>query len=208
MRESEDLQWFSRVLEVELRDGVRLSELQVDQLYRHYELLKVWNSKINLTSLKPGAEMVVRHYCESLFFGSHIPGDALSATIADIGSGAGFPGVPLAILKPDWHIWLVESNRRKAVFLAESARNLENVSVVAQRAEQVKTHFDWIVSRAVDPSKVLENVPRLASRVGLMIGESDFSTIKLVSGVAWGNPDQLPWGDRRICVYGVSRGTK
>ena len=94
------------------------------------------------------------------------------------------------------------------MFLAESARNLQNVSVVAQRAEQVKAHFDWIVSRAVDPSKVLENVPRLASRVGLMIGESDFSTIKLVSGVAWGNPVQLPWGDRRICVYGnVSRGT-
>jgi 16S rRNA (guanine527-N7)-methyltransferase len=207
--EPEGPEWFSELLERELRPWVRLSADQIHQLYKHYELLKLWNKKINLTSIRSGTEMVIRHYGESLFFGSSFPGNAHDIKVADIGSGAGFPGVPLAVLKPDWQVSLIESNRRKAVFLSESARNFGNVSVLARRAEEVTVQFDWIVSRAVDPKAVLENVPRLASRVGLMIGEADFSTIKSSGNIAWADPVQLPWGDRRICVYGeVSRETQ
>jgi len=200
-------QWFAESLERELRPWLRLSEGQIRQLHEHYELLQFWNKKINLTSVKPGVETVIRHYCESLLFGAHFPGDSRRVSVADVGSGAGFPGVPLAILKPEWKVALIESNLRKAVFLREATRSLDNVSVLAQRAEDVSVPYEWVVSRAVSPTAVLNNVPRLASRVGLMLGEEDFSTVKSISNIAWSEPLQLPWGDRRICVFGVSRGT-
>jgi 16S rRNA (guanine527-N7)-methyltransferase len=201
-------QWFAELLERELRPWIRLSEQQIRQLHAHYELLQLWNKKINLTSVKPGVENVIRHYCESLFFGAHFPGNPESATVADLGSGAGFPGVPLAVLKPEWKVALIESNQRKAVFLREATRDLGNVCVLAQRGEDISISYDWVVSRAVSPPEVLKNVPQLASQVGLMLGEEDFSTVKSISNIAWSEPLRLPWGDRRIFVFGeVSRGT-
>ena len=155
---------------------------------------------MSLTSVKAGVEMVTRHYCESLFFGANMPGEAES--IADIGSGAGFPGVPIAILKPECKVSLVESNQRKAVFLRESTRSLDNVSVLAKRAEDLTERFDWVVSRAVDPMTVLGLTPSLATNVGLMIGEDDFLGLRELPNIAWAEPIRLPWGDRRICVYG------
>jgi 16S rRNA G527 N7-methylase RsmG len=114
----------------------------------------------------------------------------------------------MAIWKPTWRITLIESNQRKAVFLRESTRGLPNISVLARRAESTTSTFDWLVARGVDPKEVLKNIPRLAPRIGLMSGEDDFSAIKGTSGIAWSEPVRLPWGDRRICVYGeVSRGT-
>lgn len=200
-------QWFADSLERELRSWITLSEQQIRQLHDHYQLLHLWNKKINLTSVKPGVETLVRHYCESLFFGAHFPGEPERVTIADLGSGAGFPGVPLAVLKPEWRVTLIESNQRKGVFLREATRNLGNVSVLAQRAEDISIAYDWLVSRAVSPPEVLRNLPRLAPQVGLMLGEGDFSTVKSTPNIAWGEPVRLPWGDRRICVYGeVSRG--
>lgn len=201
--------WFTELLTQELRDWVDLSNEQISQLYEHYVLLLDWNKKISLTSVKPGPEMAIRHYCESLFFGAHLPMLQEGSTVLDIGSGAGFPGVPLAILRPNFRLILIESVQKKAVFLREAARHLGNVSVLAKRAEQVSEPADWIVSRAVDPHEVLENLPRLAPRVGLMLGEDDFSEIQRLSDIAWKAPVRLPWGDRRLCVYGefVPRGT-
>jgi 16S rRNA (guanine527-N7)-methyltransferase len=199
--------WFAETLERELRPWVSLSSDQVTQLYRHYELLESWNKSMNLTRVKSGVETVVRHYCESLFFGQHVPSTTCSTTIVDIGSGAGFPGVPVAILNPEWRITLVESNQRKAVFLREATRHISNVTVLPNRAEEVTTRFDWAVARAVEPSDVLGNIPRLADGVGLMLGESAFELLPKTS-IAWSDPIRLPWGDRRICAYGrVSRGT-
>jgi 16S rRNA (guanine527-N7)-methyltransferase len=197
-------QWFAESLERELFPWIRLSEQQIRQLHEHYELLQRWNKKINLTSVKPGVETVIRHYCESLFFAVHFPGNPESIGIADLGSGPGFPGVPLAILKPEWKVALIESNQRKAVFLREACRGLSNVSVLAERAEDVSIAYDWLVSRAVNPTEVLKNVPRLASQVGVMLGEEDFSTVKSISNIAWSEPLRLPWGDRRVCVFGRS----
>ena len=200
--------WFSQLLTSELNRWIRLSELQTDQLYRHYELLIRWNQRMNLTTVKPGPETVIRHYCESLFFAAHIPAAQKVNTVLDLGSGAGFPGIPLAILMSGWRVVLVESSQRKAVFLRESSRLLKNVTVQAQRMENFSEGGDWVVSRAVDPEEVLRLVPRLAPNVGLMIGEDDFSMIRHQSRIAWAEPVRLPWGDRRICVYGdVSRGT-
>jgi 16S rRNA (guanine527-N7)-methyltransferase len=187
--------WFSQLLP-------ELSQSQADQLYVHYELLIRWNQRMNLTTIKPGPEMVTRHYRESLFFGAHIPAEHDRISIFDVGSGAGFPGVPIAVLKPNWRVQLVESSQRKAVFLRESTRHLANVSVLADRMEDVSETCDWVVSRAVNPAEVLSTVPRLAVNIGLMIGEGDFSLVQHDSRIAWAEPVRLPWGDRKLCVYG------
>ena len=198
--------WFAELLEKELRPWLSLSEDQVRRLWEHYEILVRWNEKINLTSIPAGEEIVIRHYCESLFFGVHLPVTSEADSIVDVGSGAGFPGIPLAILKPAWNITLLESHQRKAVFLREATRELPNVSVLVRRAESVSGEFDWLVSRGVDPRDVLKNVPKLASRVGLMLGEDYFSAVQPLSHIAWSDVVRLPWGDRRLCIFGeVSR---
>lgn len=193
---------FADILNRELNRWLALSEQQIQKLYGHYELLVRWNRRMNLTSIKPGPELVIRHYCESLFFGAHLPAETEAITIIDMGSGAGFPGVPVAVLKQSWQVTLVESVQRKAVFLRESTRGLSNVSVKDQRIEDLPVKADWLVARAVNPSDVLSNIPRVASNVGLMLGEDDFSLLQKYPHIAWAEPVRLPWGDRRLCVYG------
>jgi 16S rRNA (guanine527-N7)-methyltransferase len=190
--------WFVQLL----RDDLDVPG--INQLHRHYELLIRWNERMNLTTIGPGPEMVVRHYRESLFFAAQLPATREALTILDIGSGAGFPGVPMAVARPNWDVTLVESNQRKAVFLRESTRHLANVNVLAARVESIEVRADWIVARAVNPAKVLENLPRLAAHVGFMIGEDDFSAIRSEFEIAWEEPVRLPWGDRKICAYGRS----
>ncbi len=200
--------WFESTLTRELWDRPRLSALQVMQLWQHYEILLRWNQRISLTTVAAGEEMVIRHYCESLYFGAYLPADA-KASIVDVGSGAGFPGVPVAVMNAGWRVTLVESSQRKAVFLREATRGIPNISVVAKRGEAISDHFDWLIARAVDPLEVVKLLPRVAANIGLMIGEDDFLTLRMQSDVAWREPVRLPWGDRRLCLFGdVSRGTK
>jgi 16S rRNA (guanine527-N7)-methyltransferase len=187
--------WFA-----ELLPG--LSPTQIQQLWVHYELLVKWNQRMSLTSVPSGPELAVRHYCESLFFASELPEDRASVTLADIGSGAGFPGVPLAVFRPEWRVSLVESNQKKAVFLREATRGIPNIQILGKRAQELSDPFDWVVSRAVEPREVTSFVPRLAPRIGLMIGEDDFSPLQTRRDIAWSEPVRLPWGDRRVCVFG------
>jgi 16S rRNA (guanine527-N7)-methyltransferase len=139
-----------------------LSSVQLDQLQEHYELMLRWNKTINLTRIERVEEAVDRHYAESLFLGANLPSGRLS--IADVGSGAGFPGIPIAILRPELFVSLIESHQRKAVFLKESARVLPNVTVIAKRAEGVVQKFDWVISRAVSWRDLqgLDLAPKLA----------------------------------------------
>jgi 16S rRNA (guanine(527)-N(7))-methyltransferase RsmG len=195
--------WFTGLLEKELRPWLVLSSSQIHSLWEHYEILLRWNNRINLTSIPAGEEMVIRHYCESLFLGAHMPITSDGASVLDLGSGAGFPGVPLAIQHPTWRITLLESNQRKAVFLKESTRLLPNISVLARRAESASGGFDWLVSRGVDARDVLKNVPVLARSVGLMLSQDDFLAVQHFPAIAWSEPVRLPWGDRRLCVFGV-----
>jgi 16S rRNA (guanine(527)-N(7))-methyltransferase RsmG len=196
--------WFSELLARELSPWVRPSEQQVAQLNQHYEVLVRWNQRMNLTTIKPGPDLLIRHYCESLFFAAHLPAAQDKISVLDLGSGAGFPGIPMAVLRPSWNVILIESSQRKAVFLRESSRHLQNVLVRAERMENLSEQADWVVARAVDPQEVLLNIPRLTPHVGLMLGEDDFSSIRHDSRIAWAEPVRLPWGDRKICVYGVS----
>ncbi len=133
--------------------GNQLSPVQLAQLERHCELLYKWNRRLNLTRIGSLSDVVRLHYCESLFLGSVLPGGDLR--IVDVGSGGGFPGIPLAIARPGCKVTLVEAHGRKGVFLREAARGLDNVSVVVGRVESIGERFDWLVSRAVRPSDLL-----------------------------------------------------
>ena len=191
------------MIKSELKPWLSLKSVQLSILYNHYEMLIRWGERMNLTGLAPGAELVQRHYCESLFFAAHLPREGV--TVADIGSGAGFPGFPLAVVYPGRNVTLVESNQRKAVFLRESTRECPNIKVLRTRTEDLPVTFDWLVSRAVRVGDLLPLVPRVAPRIGLMLVEREFRAIQRHQHVAWSEPIQVPWGDHRICVYGVSR---
>jgi 16S rRNA (guanine527-N7)-methyltransferase len=159
---------FPELLRGRLEGIVHLSPSQLDQLQSHYELLVRWNRSLNLTSIDTLEEAVERHYCESLFLGKHVTG----GRIADIGSGAGFPGIPVAILRPDTQVTLIESHQRKAVFLKEATRSMPNARVMAKRAEAVaeRESFDWVISRAVNLQSLTGVLPRLAPRAALLTG--------------------------------------
>ena len=197
---------FSSLLTRHVRGVCELTERQLEHLESHYELLRLWNRKINLTSLKRLEDIVVRHYCESLALGAILP--AVAVTVADIGSGAGFPGFPMAVLRPDCQFTLVESHASKSVFLREASRELPNIQVAEQRAESLSLKFDWVVSRAVQWKKLLALSPRLGDHIALLLGESDAAELRRRREIAWSPTTRLPWGERRVILTGcVPRGT-
>lgn len=163
----------------------------------HWELLRLWNKKLNLTTVNDLETAVERHYAESLFLGAHLPPDQLQ--IADIGSGPGFPGFPVAVLRPDCTVTLIESHQRKAVFLREASRKLPNVRVVAKRAEEAVGPFDLAISRAVSYQDLARSLPGLASRAMLLTGQESPPD---ALGFVWELPIPLPWGDRRFLRIG------
>jgi 16S rRNA (guanine527-N7)-methyltransferase len=144
--------------EQSLRDsgnvGAALTEFQLEQISTYIDLLLRWNARINLTAIREPEDIVTRHFGESLFLARHLfplhentgatlvdaraQSQAQSSIHAiDIGSGAGFPGLPLKIWAPHIHLTLIESNHKKAAFLREVVRalTLTNVNVIAARAE-------------------------------------------------------------------------
>ena len=188
---------FADVLRQRLAGVVELSPGQVEALGAHYQLLLRWNRTLNLTSIKRMEEAVERHYCESLFLGTHLPQGPLR--IADIGSGAGFPGFPVAVLRPDCSVTLIESHQRKAVFLREACRKLPNVRVLARRAEDVDEQFDWAISRAVSYKDLGSFLKKLAASVDLLTGgEAPPEGI----GFVWQPAVRVPWGEQRFLRTG------
>jgi len=174
-----------------------LTPEQQAALDEHLELLLKWNKTVNLTAIRDRDEAIQRHYGESLFLAFHLPAGPL--TIADVGSGAGFPGLPVAIARPDCRVTLIESHQRKSVFLREAARKLPNVRVLANRAEDVQETFDHVISRAVsyvDLSRILRKVAPVAD---LLTGV-DAPPVSL--GFLWDSPIPLPSGDQRFLWIG------
>ena len=178
----------------------QLSEVQFQHLYSHYQYLTRWNQVLNLTAVHNMEFAVTRHYSESIFAGLHLPSGRLS--VADIGSGAGFPGVPMAIVRPDCLVTLVESHQRKAVFLKEVTRSLSNATVAPMRAEDLEQAFDWLVSRAVQPDSILDLVPKLARNVALLVGRRDATRLGSQNRYAWDLPVPLPWAQRTVLMSG------
>jgi 16S rRNA (guanine527-N7)-methyltransferase len=139
-----------------LLDGARalaldLDEAQLAKLVAHLDLLDDWNSRMNLTAIRDRPSQLTKHLLDSLTVLPYLQGER----IADVGSGAGFPGIPLAIVEPHRHFSLIESTGKKCRFL-EHVRDmleLKNVEVVQARAESYKpeVRFDTVLARAVGP---------------------------------------------------------
>jgi 16S rRNA (guanine527-N7)-methyltransferase len=137
-----------------IEEGARALGLQIpagrlDLFERHHELLSKWNRVHNLTAVREAGQMVVVHVLDSLSLVPHL-GEA--GTLVDVGTGAGFPGIPIAIARPDIQVTLVDSSHKKCTFLdqAKAELGLGNVRVVCDRVErwQPAAPFDVVVSRA------------------------------------------------------------
>lgn len=124
--------------------------LLLDQLSLYLDLLLKWNVRTNLTSIRTPAEIVTRHFGESLFAARHLPE---CSTLLDLGSGAGFPGLPIQLAHPGLRVTLAESQSKKSAFLREAVRTLGlSTEVWAARAETLPAtrRFDTVTLRAVD----------------------------------------------------------
>ena len=139
-----------------LAAGVAALGLDVDaaaqiKLLAYTELLDKWNRTHNLTGIREPQRVVTHHLLDALATLPHLP-DAESLRLIDVGSGGGLPGVPLAIVRPQWRVTLLDSNRKKTAFLRQAVAELAlpNVTVVAMRAEDYTpdARFDVVISRA------------------------------------------------------------
>ena len=133
-----------------------LSEQQILLFTKHEELFKAWNEKVNLVSRKDIDHLTVKHILHSLSLVKYIRFDD-GARILDIGTGGGFPGIPLAIYYPNVKFTLVDSIEKKIKVVEDLVRELDlkNVTVKRARAEELKEDFDYVVSRAVAPMSEL-----------------------------------------------------
>lgn len=138
--------------------GIVLSERQIGQFYQYYELLIEWNKVMNLTAITELDDVVVKHFLDSLSFVKAVPDRAkLEATMIDVGTGAGFPGIPLKIAFPGLQVTLLDSLNKRVKFLDEVIHQLglEGISTVHGRAEDFgrdgayREQYDYAVSRAV-----------------------------------------------------------
>ncbi|MEO6804335.1 MAG: 16S rRNA (guanine(527)-N(7))-methyltransferase RsmG [Granulicella sp.] len=127
-----------------------LPETLVPQLSLYLDLLMKWNARTNLTAIREPEEIVRRHFGESLFASIHLPE---ASTLLDFGSGAGFPGLPIQLLRPELMVTLAESQNKKATFLREAVRTLGLKTIIwADRVEAMpaSAQFDIVTLRAVD----------------------------------------------------------
>ncbi len=128
--------------------GLTLDQAQRDRLARYLALLEKWNRVYNLTAIRSREPMVTRHLLDSLAIAAHVRGPR----VLDVGSGAGLPGIPLAVARPELALTLLDANQKKAAFLQQAVVELAlpNAAVVAARVESWDTalRFDTIVSRA------------------------------------------------------------
>lgn len=190
---------FERVLRGYLGDSVSLSSQQVGRLFQHFELMRHWNRRLNLTTVTDVKEAAVRHYGESLLAAGCLAGSGCVMAV-DVGSGAGFPGIPVAIVCPDVRIVLLESDIRKAAFLREAADGLPSVRVLARRSDEFDEPVDTLLSRAVRWPDLLKLARRVAAiRQGIVIcGEADACELGAEAGIRIISMKPVPGAAERV----------
>lgn len=142
--------------------GGTITKLQLEQFSAYSALLKEWNAKMNLTAIVDDDGIAVKHFLDSILPLYHVE-LAENSSLMDVGTGAGFPGIPIKIMRPDLRLTLVDSLQKRVGFLDEVCSRLElkNVETVHGRAEelgkdrQYRERFDTVTSRAVANLKVL-----------------------------------------------------
>jgi len=151
--------------------GFRYSEKQIDAFITYLEELKKWNRAYNLTGLKTDRDIIIKHFLDSLLFAHGLPPEAV--TLADIGSGAGFPGIPIKIMCPNITVFLIEPTQKKAVFLQHicSKLRLKNVEIINKRIEEVKgLKVDVALTRALfSVREFIEKTKDILNEKGVLI---------------------------------------
>lgn len=184
--------------------------MRLRAISKYIDLLLKWNARINLTAIRDPKEIVQRHFGESLFAARYFLEQKPVGTAIDLGSGAGFPGVPFALLSPDIQVTLIESQNKKATFLKEliSLLELKNVKVFGGRAENYLGTADLVLLRAVEKfEKALQlavSLTAVGGRVGLMIGSAQVNLARnLAPTMGWEEAVQIPSGHSRDILVGT-----
>ncbi len=163
--------WKQRLDDGAAQLGVRLDESQVDLLWRYGHMLRERNAHVNLTSIVSPEGILTLHMLDSLSVASHL-GDARS--VVDVGTGGGFPGIPLAVAFPATQFTLIDGTQKKIRFVEEAVGQLDirNVTAIAGRAENLATdrQFDVVVARAVATlAQLVHNAGRLVAPGGRLL---------------------------------------
>jgi 16S rRNA (guanine527-N7)-methyltransferase len=170
-------------------------------------LLLRWNARMNLTAIRDEEGILSRHFVESIACARALPGGI--ATLLDFGSGAGFPGIPIALCRPEIAVTLAESQGRKAAFLHEAVRTLGISSTVQTgRAESLTLRFDCVTLRAVDQMpQAVQAAFELITQTGwlaVMTTEGELAHVQssFRGELSWLSPIPLPAGDTRVLALG------
>ena len=173
----------------------------------YLSLILRWNARVNLTAIRDEESILRRHFVESIACARALP--AGISTLLDFGSGAGFPGIPIALCRPEIAVTLAESQGKKAAFLSEAVRVLGvAVKVHSGRAEALATHFDCITLRAVDKMGVAvlaaARLVRSGGWLALMTTRADLPALQAAAGAefTWPQLLPLPGGEERMLALG------
>jgi 16S rRNA (guanine527-N7)-methyltransferase len=186
-----------------------LSPGEAERLGQYLELLLKWNARMNLTAVRRPEEIVARHFAESIFAARQIPPEV--KTLLDFGSGAGLPGIPIAICRPEFGVTLAESQGKKASFLREAVRTLGlKAEVWDRRVEQMPAErvFDAVTLRAVD--KMAEAceaaVLRLAPGgwMGIFATRRTEEALEKLPEIRWINAVELPGTESGVLKVGTA----
>jgi len=185
------------------------SAAMAEAIRRYVELLQRWNRRISLTSLEDTSEILERHFGESLFAVHAAP--ISHGRLADVGSGGGFPGIPIKMAVPEVDLVLIESNTRKAAFLSEVTRilGLAGVSTINKRVEEIDSlagSLDFVVARALGSIPSLLNWAhsslRAEGKVVLWLGTKDSKEVSSSPGWKWRLPILVPRSENRVILMG------
>jgi len=173
----------------------------------YLSLILRWNTRVNLTAIRDEEGILRRHFVESIACARALPGGI--STLLDFGSGAGFPGIPTALCRPEIAVTLAESQGKKAAFLSEAVRVLGVAAKVhLGRAEALCEEFDCVTLRAVDRmERAVQAAARLVRRGGwltLMTTGKELDALKAAAGAeySWAEVVQLPGGEERVLALG------
>jgi 16S rRNA (guanine527-N7)-methyltransferase len=191
-----------------------LSQAQIEAISLYVDVLLRWNARVNLTAVREPKEILTRHFGESVFAAERLfPGSqpAAGQHLIDLGSGAGFPGLPIKICLPKLRVTLIESNQKKATFLREVVRalKLDGVEVFGGRAEDYAgDHGSVVTLRAVERfDQVLPVAAGLVApegRLALLIGRAQVRRAEqLAPELRWEQSKAIPLSDARVLAVGV-----
>lgn len=188
-----------------------LSAAQQNQISMYVDILLRWNARVSLTAVRQPDQIIRRHFGESIFTAQRLfPRRTSDDHLIDVGSGAGFPGLPIKICYPELRVTLIESNHKKATFLREVVRSLAltNVDVFCGRAEGYAGDRATVVTlRAVERfDEILPVAAGLVAptgRLALLVGAAQAARAQqLVPDFSWAQPMPIPVSEHRILLIG------